>query len=83
MQLIRGGNYSVISYHSLLENGQIYACSTDFNSEIEKVLFSVSALWLALPAAAGVWSAAAFINLFIRQGTPTLWDFWGRGTKIK
>ena len=85
LQLIRGDNFSVVaySYYTLGENGQIFSCSTNFNSEVVKILFSGSVMWLIIPIVIGVWSVMTFINISIKEGSPTFWDFWGRGTKIK
>jgi hypothetical protein len=83
LQLIRGGNFSTVAYYTLGENGQIFACFTDFNWEVEKIFLSGSFMWLLIPFVLGVWSVMTFINIYINEGSPTFWDFWGKGTKIK
>ena len=82
-QVLRGGSFPAVDYYALLGNGQMLACSTDFDAEVGNILFSGSVLWLLIPLVPGIWSIAVFINQFLKWGSPTLWDFWGRGTKIK
>ena len=83
LQVIRAGNLSHITYHSLLADRRIFSCSTNFNTEIENIFRSGLFLWLLVPAIAIIWSVVSLVSIFIKYGQPTLWDFWGRGTRIK
>jgi len=83
LQVIRTGNFSHTTYYSLLTDRQVFLCSTNFNAELENIFRSGLFLWLLVPAIAIIWSVVSLINIFIKYGQPTLWDFWGRGTRIK
>jgi hypothetical protein len=83
IQLARVEEVTKASYYALLENRQIWVCQTDFFSELEHILFSRAVLWLIPPAGIGLWCAVIFMKIFIEEGKPTWWDFWGRGTRVK
>ncbi|HEX2998007.1 MAG TPA: hypothetical protein VHP14_24495 [Anaerolineales bacterium] len=82
-QLTRMGDVSGNSYYALLDNNQIWACQTDFFSELKHILTSRAVLWLILPAGIGLWCAAVVLKIFAEEASPTWWDFGGRGTKVK
>jgi hypothetical protein len=83
LQVIRAGSLSNVTYYSLLADGRIFACSTNFTAEVENMFRSGSFVWLLIPTLAMLWSAVSFFDIFIKYGQPTLWDFWGRGERIK
>jgi hypothetical protein len=80
---IAGDYYSGQDYFALLNDGQIWSCSKNFKLETERIVQSGAVIWLIIPAAIGLGCAAWFMQIFIQNGSPTQWDFWGRGTKIK
>ena len=83
VQLTRVGDITGNSYYALLDNNQIWVCRTNFFSELEYILSSRTVLWLILPAGIGIWCAAVFLKIFAEEASPTWWDFWGRGTRVK
>lgn len=82
-QAIRAGSFDEGAYYLLLDDGQILTCETSLRLELENMLRSGLFLWLLLPFVAFIWSIVAFGNIFIRHAQPTLWDWWGRGERIK
>lgn len=74
---------TTIKYYLLSENGKIWSCTTTFSAEINRSLSSWTAIWLIIPTAIGIWCMVWFMNIFIKTGDPTLWDFFGHGEKIK
>ena len=83
LQVIRSNGFFEVSYYSLLPDRQIYTCSTNIEAEMENIFSSGAFVWLLLPLSGLAWSILTFVNLFIKYGQPTLWDFWGRGERIK
>ncbi len=83
-QLTRAGNYATgNTYFVLLEDNQIWSCPDDFNAKIKQIASSGAVIWLIIPAGIGLWCCVAFMQIFIKYGSPTIWDFFGRGTKVK
>lgn len=83
LQVIRANGFFDMNYYSLHKDGRVYSCSTNINAELENIISSGAFTWLLIPLAGMVWSIATFVGLFIKHGQPTLWDFWGRGERIK
>jgi hypothetical protein len=85
LQVIRSNTNSFfeVSYYSLLADQRVYTCSTNIEIEMENILSSGMFVWLLIPLSGLAWSIITFVNLFIKHGQPTLWDFWGRGQRIK
>jgi hypothetical protein len=82
-QLIRTGGYSQVTYYALLEDGQVWACPVDLETEINNMARSASALFLLLPLGLGIFSVIWFFGIFTREGEPMLWDVFGRGWRVK
>lgn len=82
-QVIRSDGFSEVIYYSLLTDKRVFSCSTNFSAEIENIFSSGLFLWLLIPMIGMIWSAISFFKIFIEHGEPTLWDFWGRGERIK
>jgi hypothetical protein len=83
LQVIRSDSFFEVSYYSLLTDKRVFSCSTNIDTEIENIFRSGLFVWLLIPLLGMAWSIASFVNLFIKYGQPTLWDFWGRGERIK
>ena len=82
-QVIRSNGYLKTNYYMLLMNGDIYNCSTSIKDEINQILSSSQLFVILIPVVGFGLSLVFFIKFFLREGDPTFWDFWGRGTKIK
>ncbi len=80
---LAGSPYFEHSYIALLEDDQIWSCPKHTREEVEGIMQTGAVIWLILPVAVGIACAAWFMRIFIQHGSPTLWDFWGRGTRIK
>jgi len=83
VELIRGGSLTEVTYYTLTKDGIVSSCSTDFKTELNSIINSIAIIWLLIPIGIGIWSAIVDIKMFIDHGEPTLWDWFGRGTKIK
>ena len=84
VQMTRAGNdYSGYRNVVLLDNNHIWACPYSLKSEMDQLISSGKVIWIVLPAALGFACLLWFLMIFAEFGSPTLWDFWGRGTKIK
>jgi hypothetical protein len=83
LQVIRSNGFFEVSYYSLLADKKIYSCSTNIEAEMENIFSSGAFVWLLIPLSGLAWSIFTFVKLFIKYGQPTLWDFWGRGQRIK
>jgi len=83
LQVIRSNSFFNVSYYSLLADKRVYTCSTNLEKEMENIFSSGMFVWLLIPLSGLAWSIITFVNLFIQYGQPTLWDFWGRGQRIK
>ena len=83
LQVMRSGSFSDVVYYSLLVDRQVFTCSTNFSIEIENIFRSGLFVWLLLPTIAIIWSVVSFAAIFIKHGQPVLWDFWGKGERIK
>ncbi len=78
---LAGDFYLGQTYFALLDDGQIWSCPKNFKSETEHIVQSGAVIWLIIPIAIGVWCFWWFLDIAIKHGSPTLWDFWGRGTE--
>lgn len=83
LQAIRSDSFVNTNYYSLLPNGHVFVCPTSFSAETENIIRSGSLVWLIIPSVGIIWSIISFLNIFIKYGQPTFWDFWGRGERIK
>ena len=83
LQVMRSGSFADVTYYSLLADRRVFACSTNFSSEMENIFRSGSFVWLLIPTMAIIGSVVSFVAIFIKSGQPTLWDFWGKGERIK
>ena len=83
LQLIRSNGFYQVTYYSLHADGKVFSCSTNIELELENIFSSGKFVWLLIPLTGMACSIATFVNLFIKYGQPALWDFWGRGEKIK
>ena len=83
LQLIRGGPPTEVTYYTLTANGNMASCVTDFKSEVNGIIDSGAVFLLLIPVGIIVWCGIVFMRMFIRHGEPTLWDWSGRGTRIK
>ena len=84
VQIARTGNdFSGYSNVVLLENKHIWVCPYSLKSEIEQLVSSGAVIWLVIPAAIGLGCLLWFLMIFAESGSPTFWDFLGRGTKVK
>ena len=82
-QTIRSDSFIDTRYYLLLSNKQIFTCNTSFDVEAKNITHSWYFMWLIIPIIGVIWSIVSFLNIFIKYGQPTLWDFWGRGERIK
>lgn len=82
-QWIRGDKPVDVNYFRLLEDGRFYTCKTNLQNEADQILLSGSVLWLFPPAMIGILCVVKFFQLFFEYGDPTMWDWSGKGTKIK
>jgi hypothetical protein len=83
-QITRAGNdYQGYSNVVLLENRHIWVCPYSLQAEIDELVSSGTVIWLVLPAVIGVGCVVWFFMIFAKFGSPTVWDFSGRGTKVK
>ncbi|MCB9111014.1 MAG: hypothetical protein H6634_07175 [Anaerolineales bacterium] len=71
------------NYFALLENGEIWSCSTNFQTESNQIVHSRAVILLVIPALIGFACFAIFMKIFIERGSPVLWDFFGRGRRVK
>jgi hypothetical protein len=83
-QITRAGNdYSGYSNVVLLENRHIWVCPYSLKAEFEQLVSSGAVIWLGIPAVIGLGCVMWFFMIFAEFGSPTVWDFSGRGTKVK
>jgi hypothetical protein len=84
IQIARAGNdYLGYSNVALLENRHIWSCPYSFKSEVDQLMSSGAVIWLVIPAVIGFGCMLWFLKIFAESGSPTYWDFWGRGTRVK
>lgn len=83
VQLIRVSAFMDMTYYALLDSGEVIRCDARLDSQLVSMVRSGLVLLLILPLAALIWSLAVFLRIFILRGSPVLWDFFGRGTRIK
>lgn len=83
LQVIRAGSISDVTYYALLADRRLLACSTNFTIEVENTFQSSLFVWLLIPTGGILWCSAWFINIVIKYGQPTYWDFSGRGRRVK
>lgn len=82
-QLLRVGQWQNVTYVALSAGGLIWACPTTFDAEVVQMARSGMVLWVFLPLLGGLFFAWLFVSLASREASPTLWDWSGRGTKVK
>jgi len=82
-ELIRGGSPTEVTYYKLAKDGIVSSCSTDFKSEVNGMIDSGAIILPLIPIGIIIWCGVIFMKMFIGHGEPTLWDWSGRGTKIK
>ncbi len=82
-QLARARTMLNVQYYALLENGNVWSCLTTIGAESENVFRSSAILLLLIPFGLACWCFYSLLMIQIRRGEPTLWDFFGRGTRIK
>ncbi|MBN8656205.1 MAG: hypothetical protein J0M11_10740 [Anaerolineae bacterium] len=70
-------------YFALLENDQILTCSTTLPERLDRSFSSGVFLIFLLPIGTGLLSTAWWFNIFIKEGYPVIWDWWGRGKPLK
>jgi len=84
VQLTLAGDFYLGQTHfALLDDGQIWSCPSNFKLETEHIIQSGAVIGLIIPIVIGAGCFLWFLNIFAEYGSPTLWGFRGRGTKIK
>lgn len=81
--LTRINEYDETTYFALTSDNEILQCSTLFVSEIKKIIYSWNVLLLGIPITVGLFSAWWFFKILIEESFPVIWDWWGRGKRIK
>ena len=72
-----------VRYYALLDNGQLLQCPTSLKAEIQKIIDSGEILWLGGIVGLIIFFGDWFLKILIEEGTPVLWDWFGRGKIIK
>ena len=72
-----------VRYYALLDNGQLLQCPTSLKAEIQKIIDSGEILWLGVIVGLIIFFGGWFLKILIEEGTPVLWDWFGRGKVIK
>ena len=72
-----------VRYYALLDNGQLLQCPTSLKAEIQKIIDSGEILWLGVIVGLIIFFGGWFLKILIEEGTPVLWDWFGRGKIIK
>jgi hypothetical protein len=81
--LTRINGYADTTYLALSNQNEIWQCSTTFVSEVNEIVYSWKVLLLIIPVMLGLFSIWWFFKILIEEGYPVIWDWWGKGKRIK